>query len=322
MFGSFASRRFGTLLLLATLCGLTAAEAQQKKATRRAPAQASPAAAAPAPAKAAAGSQKGIITVAEASIFNQPNFDGQVIGMAGEGQVFDISTGTRDSFYKIRLRPGFTGWISEAEIRPINSGQAQKIETQRKKTVQAQAKKAAEKRPKAKPMDQRRFRGLALESMNFTEKTMGKTRRSNVLLYGLKVSGPNTLFEGDIETDTEILFHSGAPGYYKDATGNAAGGFMLMGNFLFQTTIPRSENLMAFYGFGPSFRLSHFEVSLNNDPGPGGKRSYALDDMTVGAVFNLGAVMSFGSYAARLEGRYYWETQQYMSFGLAFQKEF
>ncbi|HRO68601.1 MAG TPA: SH3 domain-containing protein [Pseudobdellovibrionaceae bacterium] len=268
-----------------------------------------------------AGSQKGIITVPEASIFNQPNFEGQVIGMANQGQVFDISTGTRDSFYKIRLRPGFTGWISEAEIRPINSNQAKKIETQRKKAM-AEAKKPPERRPKRKPLEQRRFRGLALESMNFSEKTMGKTRRSGLLLYGLKVSGPNTLFDGEIETDAEILFHSGAPGYYQEATGHPAGGFLMVGNFLFQTTMPKGENLMAFYGFGPSFRLSHFEVSLSDDPSPGGERSYALDDMTIGAVFNFGAMMTFGSYAARLEARYYWETQQYMSFGLAFQKEF
>lgn len=312
MFGSFVSRKLGCFFLLpAILCFSSIGETQQKRPARRAPAQ----------EKASAGSQKGIITVQEASIFNQPNFDAQVIGMVNEGQVFDISTGTRESFYKIRLRPGFTGWISEAEIRPIDAGQAKKIETRRKKN-QAQMKKAPEKRPKSKPLDQRRFRGLVLESMNFSEKTMGKTRRGNLLLYGLKFSGPNTLFDGEIETDTEVLFHSGAPGYYKEATGNPAGGFLLMGNFLFQTTLPRSENLMVFYGFGPSFRLSHFEVSLSNDPSAGGKRSYALDDMTVGAVFNLGALMTFGSYAARLEGRYYWETQQYMSFGLAFQKEF
>ena len=271
------------------------------------------------------GSQKGTVIVPEGTIFQTPSFDGQVIGTVGEGQIFDISLGKLGAFYKIRIRPGLLGWISEAEIKPNAGTQMQGPDTPPDEGTSPAGRSAkGDKAPveKKKVISGRRFRGLALENINYSEKTMGKIRRDVLLFYGLKFSGPNTVFSGFVETDAEILFHSGAPGYYQAATGNPASGFIMMGNFLFETTVPQGRDSMLFYGFGPNFRLSHIETSLKNDPDAGSYRAYAMDDMTIGAVFNLGATYAIGSYALRLEGRYYWETQQYFSFGLAIQKEF
>lgn len=270
-----------------------------------------------------ASSQKAVITVPEATVFKEADFDGPVLGSLREGQVYDISVRKLGPFYRIRIRPGVMGWISEAEVQVISLSQARQLEGERRRAQQeGREAEASPARRSSKEFDQRRFRGFVLESVNFKEDTMAASRQESLLFYGFKMSGPGTLFEGELETDAEILIHPGAPSYYRQATGNSASGFIVIGNFLFLTQIPQSETMMPYYGFGPSFRLSHFKVSLSDDPTPGNSRSYTLEDLTLGAVFAGGVAFSFRDYALRLEGRYYWEAQRYTSFGLAFQKEF
>lgn len=280
-------------------------------------------------AAAASSSQKGTIVSEEAAVFSQADFDSEIITTLKPGQTFTISKGKKGPFFRIRYAPGKTGWISDADIRPAGKNTATKG---KKKTE----KKAPEKKTKElgpfyeegpeeggePPFYARRYRGLVLEFVNFTEDTMGKLRTANLLFYGIKWSGYNTVFDGEIYTDAELLFHSGAPPYYGEATGQPASGFIMMGNFLFQTEIPQSERSMAFYGFGPAFRYTHFDVKLNNDPAAGQTRSYTLNDLNLGAVFNLGMGFGIKRYALRVDVRYYWEIQRYTGLGLAFQMDF
>lgn len=264
--------------------------------------------------------QKGVIISEEGTVFKGPDFDAEVLTTLPQGKVFDISDSKKGAFFKIRVKPGSVGWISDADVKPVSAATAKKLESK------AQAKNEnfdEKKKPsKSKPIEKRRFRGLVLEMPSFRENTIGAVRTESLLFYGARFSGTNTLMDGDMNIDSEIIFHSGAPKYYVDATGNSAGGFILIGNLMFITEMPQSKDLMAYFGFGPTFKMSHFEVTLNNDPGPGSQHSYSLDDFTLGAVFGLGVAYAFDHYAVRLEARYYWETQRYPSFGLAIQKDF
>lgn len=275
----------------------------------------------PAPAKKPARkkpvSQKGMITAEIATIFREPNFDSEVMATARPKQVFDISIGKRGPFYKIRLKPGVTGWISDAEVKPMGQVSS-RSQTKRAKTAKAEPAKRTPP-PKSKPFHLLKHRGLGLEFINFTEDTMGKVRNESLIFYGYRFSGENTLTEG-MYTDAEILFHFGAPGYYEDATGRGADGLIMLGNFMFVTTVPQSRNVMAYYGFGPMFRFSQFRTELLEK---GKYKGYELTDVNLGAVFGLGIGVAIGDrYAVRLDGKYYWETQRYTSFGLAFQVEF
>jgi hypothetical protein len=292
--------------------------AQQKRAAserpKRRPAQAAPA--------KASSSQKGIIISEDAAVFDQPNFDAQIISTLKLGGVYDITRGKKDVFHKIRVKPGMTGWISEADVRPAGAEALQEL-----KDVKAAEQKKARTAERAnpvrgkKPIHKTRYRGLGLESMQFKEDTMNAVRTASVLLYGFRMSGPNTLLDGDTYTDSEFLFTTTPPSYYADATGNSATGFFFLGNFLFITDVPQSRTMMSYYGFGPTVRLTHFEATLS-EPGSSVKKAYVLDDLTIGAVFNLGLALSFDRYALRADLRYYWETQQYISFAFGFQQDF
>ncbi|MBX2989252.1 MAG: SH3 domain-containing protein [Bdellovibrionaceae bacterium] len=287
----------------------------------------------PAAAKEGTGPKGIVVAEEEATVFNAPDFDAQVIATLPPGAVYDISSGKKGPFYKIRVKPGLVGWVSDADVRPLATSAVNRIEEMKKAATGKATAPGAGAKDSAlgespsdktkggarKPLHRNRYGGLGLESVNYVEDTMGKSRRENLLFYGARFTGPNVIVSGDMLTDAEILFHSGAPKYYESATGNPAGGFILLGNFLFINEVPQTPTVMAYYGFGPTFRWSHFEVTLDQTTM---KRSYALDDMTLGAVFNAGVAFGVGRYAVRLDGRYYWETQKYTSFALAFQREF
>lgn len=274
-------------------------------------------------------SQRAIISVEEGTVFDKPDFDGEVVAILPGGGEYTISIAKRGIFHRIRYAPGKSGWISEAEVAPKGSAAAsaaaagarprERAREDNQTLLGSAREKTAPKR--SKPIEERRFLGPVFENVSFLEDTMGKVRGSNVPMFGLRLSGPDTMISGLISMDSQILVLSGAPDHYSRATGQRAGGFMLLGSTVFITEIPTSDNLMAYYGFGPLVRLNRFEATLQNDPGPGQKRTYALEDLVLGAVFQLGVVIGFSPVALRIDGRYFWELQRYNSFSLGLQWE-
>lgn len=243
-----------------------------------------------------------------------------MIGSVHQGAVYDISVGKRNGFYKIRLKPGTVGWIADSDIVGGVTSADRKATAdlragKKPAKVVKKAKLLAPPKKKSRPFPTEAYRGAVLEFLPFQESTLGSKRKDNLMFYGFKVAGPNTLLDGDMTTDANLLFHYGAPSYYKDATGNDASGFIFLANFLFETTQSHGPNTMTFYGFGPMFRYSHFNVGLTTN---GQNLNYSADDMTLGAVFNAGISLRINGYAVRLDAKYYWEKETYLGFGLSY----
>lgn len=310
MFG-FCARK-GWLVLAAVFLPLGSSYAQTKKPS------------------APAASQKAVIIAEEGTVFDEPSFDGNVVATLPEGGEFVISVKKKGIFHRIRVKPGLMGWISEAEVEIKGRKSTAKDEPREEPpstgedddfdSVLGSAKSKTSGR-RLRPIEERRFLGPTLEIVQFAEDTMGAVRKSSLSMLGLRWSGPNTMMSGLISMDSQLLFLSGAPAHYEEATRSSASGFLMMGSTIFLTEIPTSTDTMAYYGFGPMFRLNRYEATLLNDPSPGQKRTYALEDLVVGAVFQLGAVIGFSPVALRIDGRYYWEIQRYTSFSLGLQWE-
>ncbi|MNS99390.1 hypothetical protein D3C72_1337910 [compost metagenome] len=222
------------------------------------------------------------------------------------GGVYSISKSKKGPFYKIRVKPGTLGWIADNDIKLG----VIKIKPE-PKPIDIEAEML--KKP-TKPFLAMRYRGLALEYLQYQEDTMGDYRTEGLMFYGIKWNGYNTLIGGDIYTDTNILFHLGAPKYYEEETGHSADGFIFMANFLLQTALPQSRWMMFYYGFGPMFKYSHFNLAVD---GVTEQDSFPADDMTLGAVFNLGLGFKVSeSFSVRTEVKYYWEKTKYYGLGL------
>jgi hypothetical protein len=241
-----------------------------------------------------------------ALVYQDADFDAAVINTLKVGGVYNISKGKKGAFYKIRLKPGTVGWIADNDVRLG----VIKIKPQ-PKTVDIETE--MKKKP-VKPFMRSRYRGVALEYLMYQEDTMGEYRTSGLMFYGMKINGYNTMFTGDIYTDANILFHVGAPSYYADETGHSADGFIVIANFLLETALPQSKWHMFYYGFGPTFKYSHF--NLESDTGTE-SLTYPADDMTLGAVFNLGLGFRLSqSLSLRSDIKYYWEKTKYYGAGL------
>jgi hypothetical protein len=270
--------------------------------------------------------QQAIATEQGAYVYQSADFDAPIIGQLRRGQIYDISRKAIGPFYQIKLRPGVIGFVSDVDVKPGVSNQASsQVSAPPSQVPKAKkiVKKEEPKKPKKprKPFVLRRYRGPVIEQINFTESTMGAIRSQSLTFYGFKWSGFNTLFSGETFTDAEILVSPKIPGYYRSVTGQNASGMIVKANFLFETPSMQGRHHMIFYGFGPMFRYSQFNAAvrdLNTDR----NSNYAMDDMVLGALFNLGLAYEIGRYALRSDVRYHIESRQYFGFGLSLQFEF
>lgn len=271
---------------------------------------------------AQAQSQKAIVVNQGAYVYKDADFDAQIIAQLKAGQVYDISLKQKGPFYKIRLKPGVTGWIADNDVRlskgakPAAGKTAEKDAKKPEKTDKPEEKNSFLEKKPPKSFYASRYRGPTVGYLSYSENTMGKVRTQNLPFYGVRVAGPNTMFSGDFRTDAEFLFHFGAPKYYEKGTGYPASGWIFLTDFIFETANPQSKWHMLTYGFGPMFKYTHYEVSLLQS---GKEISYSLDDMTLGAVFDLGLHFRIANtYALRFNVKYYWEKTQYWGGAITF----
>lgn len=254
---------------------------------------------------------KATIKVEQAYIFTKPDFDAEVLTVLGPGpQAFSVSRGKTGPFHKIRLTTGQIGYVLDSDIQFLNP-------PKRKKTNSEAKKKSEVRDPRKKSFMGTRFLGPAVQLVNYTESTMGKDRSQSLPFYGVRWSGLGTFFmDRSTYTDANLLIRWGAPSYYEDATTNSAAGWILLTDMLLEFTQMQTRSVMSYFGIGPMFRYSHINSSLNVGST---KTEYSLDDMVLGAAFNLGMAFELGKYAVRLDGKYYWEKSKYWAVGLAFQ---
>jgi hypothetical protein len=276
--------------------------------------------AAPAKPKNPNQAVKAVIVAEQAYIFKTPSFDGEVIVILGPStKVYSVSKGKWGTFHKIRLEDKQTGYVLDSDIRFVTNDEIKQFEKHKTKFENSKKKKESQKKDTSgRSIEGRRYVGPAVQVTNFTEDTMGSLRSQTITSFGARWSGPSYFMEGSY-TETNILLYWGAPGYYADATGNAASGFILLMDWIVEMTQLQSKDTMTMFGIGPVLRASKIDATLTQGST---NTEYSLTDITLGAVFDLGIGTRFNQYALRFDGKYYWEKQKYWAFGLAFQWEF
>tara|TARA_B110001454_G_C12723278_1_gene436213 strand:- start:11523 stop:12437 length:915 start_codon:yes stop_codon:yes gene_type:complete len=266
-------------------------------------------------------------------VYAQPDFDSPVIATLKPGTFYYVSKQKFVyDFHKIRIGKNQDGYISSSEIKIVT---AQYVQNRKKKgktdpaaETDAATQVAAEKKPAkkeakktSKPIYVSRYQGLIVEQQNYIEDTMSNTRSDNIMFFGYRLVGFNTLFSGEMSTDLAVMYHSGAPAYYEKITGRSTSGQIINLQFTFDTIIPLAHSFMASYGFGPMIKYSHFEVSLKNPAGVG-YDTYVLDDMNFGVLFRLGAATRLGVIGLRADVKYYIESKQYVGINVSTLYEF
>jgi len=254
-----------------------------------------------------------------ALVFAAPDMDSEVISYLAAGQrvrastrVYRSASGTDHRFYKISLGAGRVGYVATIDLQGAESrtqntsrrAQAKRAKPpaqKRKTTAQLQTERA--QRFLQQPMAFNPWFGVVGGLMRFKEKVEGATRADDLPVYGLKITGPDTLIQGPI-TDLNIFVHAGAPDYYQPLSRVKPTGFAAMTDALLILPFGMSENLALYLGAGPYVRYSSFRYVAQ----AGGVRNQST--FSLGASVMGGAGYRIGAVALRLEAKSIFERSQ------------
>lgn len=249
-----------------------------------------------------------------ATVYKAPDFDAAVLGRAKQGRQFKVLGKQQGAFFKILIRPGLEGYVADSEFRLVNPPR----QVQKKRSEEPTSPLEKPEPKKKREFFDTSYGGVSLSLILFRESTMGLKPTENLMFIGYKSVGDGLLIEGTYG-ELNLQIHPGAPKYYEQGTGQSAGGYIVLADGMMTIPSPMGANSMTYFGFGPMFKYSKFDVAITV---AGKKEVYSLNDMTVGAVFNYGLAQRIGGGALRAEIKYFWEKIQYYGFALTGQFEF
>lgn len=220
-------------------------------------------------------------------------------------------------FYKVRYKSK-SGYMADTDIKLLDKGKGEG------KTDTSDAKKSKkksgfgddeeDKHSGDEPLYFRRYIGGAVALVNFTEKFSGKKLSDSMLMYGLRMSGPGTLFDGP-PLDVNIWFSMQKPGYYNKFTAAAPSGFLMFGDLGVTLPFFEGKDTLVHYGLGLMWVYTNYKVQVKSS-------HFDSQEFRIGATVDLGVTQRFGQYAVKVDGKYYYEKTQYFGGILSLQVEY
>jgi hypothetical protein len=264
-----------------------------------------------------------------ALVYDKPDFDGEVLATLPLGTKVRVSKGVTGNFAKFhRVRAGkILGYISTMDVDVEGGTTISEISdgtrkpkpnvkaTKKKPKAQASQKPTKKKkRRESRPIYFSRFVGALIGRTEFKEGIIGADASTNLTIYGLKITGPDTIIEGPI-TDFNVALHYGAPDYYDRLSKTKPSGFVVFADLDLLIPFTQKQNQMAYFGLGPLLVLSSFKVTS-------GGAAMDLTTLNLGLSLVLGGAVRFDQVAFRLEGKYFIEKQSYRALQASVQTEF
>lgn len=246
-----------------------------------------------------------VIRNEKAQIYEKPDFDAKVIGSLKGGSRIRVSRGSTGQYYKFhKVRVGKRyGYISDVDLK-LSAGNGPRFP--------ANAKSG--RRPKkTKPVYFSRFVGLLVGQVGYKEDIAGVNANENLLIYGLKITGPDVIVSGP-SIDFNLALHYGAPTYYEKLSAVRPAGFVLLTDALALLPVIQRQNAALLFGIGPMLAYSNFQV-VN------GGRAQSLSSLNLGLSSMLGGVVRVAGVGLRLEGKYIYEKQSYIVYQASIQSE-
>ena len=257
------------------------------------------------------------------AVYSKPDFDSPVQDYLGYQTVVVVSkkpymgSGGMGLFHRIKYA-GKTGFIADTDVR-VSRKETERLSKDEKRKNPSKAFDEEESFRGKGPVYLTRFVGGALSMVHFTERFSGRKLGSDMLLYGLRMTGPGTLFDGP-PLDFNFLFSLQKPGYYSKFAGSPS-GFMLFGDVMAMFPLVNGDKFLLSYGMGLMWVYTRYTVPVR-EAITGELANFDSQEFRMGADFSLGAARRFGRYQLRGDIKYYVEKTSYPGYTLSFQMEY
>lgn len=266
---------------------------------------------------------KAIVVTDGAAVYSQPDFDSEVLDYIGYQTAVSVSKrpftgrGGIGLFHRVRYAGTRQGYITDTDIR-VNRKDVDRVgKEERRKSVSKAWSPEEEEHLGRAPLYLTRFLGGALASVKFTEKFSGTKVTDSMLMYGLRMTGPGTLFDGP-PLDFNFWFSLQKPGYYSKFAGSEPTGFLLFGDVMAMLPVVDIQQFLVTYGVGIMWTYTRFNVPVRKAD-TGVVSQFDSQELRVGLDFGLGAGRKFGNYLLRADAKYYIEKTSYLGFLVSLQ---
>lgn len=255
--------------------------------------------------------QSAVVSIDGAMVYKGASFDAPVIAYLKKGKKIRISSRTYGPFYKVKVRSGLVGYISDIDVKVMGKA-AKKSRSRGNEKERDRDVPDFEKR--RKPIFATTYLGVHGGIANYKEEftlnvngnDSNQVVSANVPVYGVKLTGPNILIQGPFVFDINAYFSFGAPSYYDQISQTAPTGLLAFIDFklVFPMLNETGDDWMVYLGAGPSIVYSKFEFTANDLP-------IENSEISLGGSFMLGFAYRIGKFIIKLEPHYYVEKKSY-----------
>jgi hypothetical protein len=152
----------------------------------------------------------------------------------------------------------------------------------------------------------------------YKEKFENHTLTASMPMYGLRMTGPGTFFDGP-PLDFNFLFSLTKPSYYS-TFAKSVSGFMMFGDLDLVLPFIERTNWLWTYSLGLMYVYTNYKVQISDS-------KFDSQELRIGFDAGMGGAYRFGParhkiYAIRADAKYYFEKTRYFGFLTSFQTEY
>lgn len=259
-----------------------------------------------------------------AAIYEKPDFDSKVLDFVPFETKVVISRKAYAGkeglglFHKVKAR-GKIGYIPDTDVRVSDKAASTTPEPPKVKVAGEQKSKSMawdkeEEGGGRAPVYLTRYLGGAISRVKFTETFEGRRLSDQVLMYGLRMTGPGTLFDGP-PLDMNLWFSLDKPGYYNNFS-SGINGFMMFGDIMAMMPLVNLDNWVVSYGLGVMWSFTRYRVVIRGE-------NADTSDLRLGVDAGIGVGARIAKYnLLRFDAKYYYERNQYVGYVMSFQTEY
>ncbi len=257
----------------------------------------------------------GQLSVTDADIYKYSNFDSDILANIRQGETFSVSEKVYDGFYKIKLKSGLIGFVPDHEVVIDGRAFAEKPYIDEDREQARLDKKKKQKNPKHEKIKieqeddedsedetfDSNLKGLSLQIVNFHEDTLGSVQVDDLVAIGYK---------NLTDVSYEVFAAFKAPRYYSEKTFGSAKGIHVWGAYGINNLLPLSGATALRYGASVMAHYSQIKVDTS-------VKAYDLQDLSAGLILEGGMLLRFKKAAVDFSVKYFFDRNNYASFGLS-----